>query len=39
MLRCSYATGGDIQQYLTKITKEYNLNQDVKYNSKVIEAI
>ncbi|KAI9874579.1 MAG: hypothetical protein M1830_009589, partial [Pleopsidium flavum] len=34
-----YATGGEIQEYLTKTTKQYNLDRDVKYNSKVIEAI
>jgi cation diffusion facilitator CzcD-associated flavoprotein CzcO len=34
-----YATGGEIQQYLTKITKEYNLDRDVIYDSKVTSAI
>lgn len=33
-----YATGGDIQEYLTKIKKKYNLDRDVKYNSKVTAA-
>lgn len=38
-LRCSYATGGEIQEYLTKVTRDYNLDRDVRYNSKVTEAI
>ncbi|KAH0836225.1 putative sterigmatocystin biosynthesis monooxygenase stcW [Fonsecaea pedrosoi] len=34
-----YATGGDIEDYLRKITKEHNLDRDVVYNSKVTSAI
>lgn len=33
-----YATGGEIQQYLTKIKKEYKLDRDIKYNSRVSSA-
>jgi cation diffusion facilitator CzcD-associated flavoprotein CzcO len=34
-----YATGGEIHDYLTKIKKKYNLDRDVRYNSKVTAAI
>lgn len=34
-----YAEGGEIQKYLTGITKEYNLDRDVVYNSTVISAV
>jgi cation diffusion facilitator CzcD-associated flavoprotein CzcO len=34
-----YATGSEIQTYLTKIKKEYNLDRDVVYDSKVTSAI
>lgn len=34
-----YATGAQIQDYLTKIKKQYNLDRDVKYNSKVTSCI
>ena len=34
-----YATGGEIQDYLRKITKEYNLDRDVVYCSIVTSAI
>ncbi|KAK4942831.1 hypothetical protein LTR66_014662 [Elasticomyces elasticus] len=34
-----YATGGEIQEYLLKIKKQYNLDRDVVYNSKVTSAI
>jgi cation diffusion facilitator CzcD-associated flavoprotein CzcO len=34
-----YATGSEIQEYLTKITKEYNLDRDVVYSSTVNSAI
>ena len=39
MTGLSYATGGEIQNYLTKITIERNLDRDVHINSKVISAI
>ena len=35
----SYASGDDIQEYLTRIKKQYNLGRDVEYNSKVTECI
>lgn len=38
-LPCSYASGSDIQEYLTKVTKEHNLDRDAHFNAKVIEAI
>ena len=34
-----YATGGEIQDYLKKITREYNLDRDVVYCSTVTSAI
>jgi cation diffusion facilitator CzcD-associated flavoprotein CzcO len=34
-----YATGWEIQEYLTKIKKQYHLDRDVKYDSEVTEAI
>ena len=34
-----YATGGEIQDYLKKITKEYKLARDVQFDSKVVEAV
>jgi cation diffusion facilitator CzcD-associated flavoprotein CzcO len=33
-----YATGEEIQKYLTKIKKQYNLDRDVVYNAKVTAA-
>ncbi|KAJ9646660.1 hypothetical protein H2204_000352 [Knufia peltigerae] len=35
----SYATGQDIQNYLVKIKKQHNLDREVVYDSRVIEAI
>jgi cation diffusion facilitator CzcD-associated flavoprotein CzcO len=34
-----YATGDEIQNYLRKITREYNLDRDVVYESTVTSAI
>jgi cation diffusion facilitator CzcD-associated flavoprotein CzcO len=34
-----YATGGEIQKYLTHIKKEKNLDRDVQYNSKVVSCV
>ena len=34
-----YATGGEIQDYLVRIKEQYNLDRDVRYNSKVTAAI
>jgi cation diffusion facilitator CzcD-associated flavoprotein CzcO len=34
-----YATGGEVQDYLTRIKKQYNLDRDVRYNSRVAAAI
>lgn len=34
-----YATGAEIQEYLTKIKKQYHLDRDVEYNSKVSSCI
>lgn len=35
----SYATGPEIQQYLKKVTREYNLDRDIQLNSEVKSAI
>lgn len=37
--RAFYASGPEIQEYLTRIKDEYNLDRDVVYNSKVTSAI
>jgi cation diffusion facilitator CzcD-associated flavoprotein CzcO len=37
--RAFYATGPEIQEYLTQIKEHYNLDRDVIYNSKIISAI
>jgi cation diffusion facilitator CzcD-associated flavoprotein CzcO len=34
-----YATGGEVQDYLARIKKQYNLDRDVRYNSRVTAAI
>jgi cation diffusion facilitator CzcD-associated flavoprotein CzcO len=34
-----YATGGEIQDYLTRIKKQHNLDRDVRYNSRVAAVI
>ena len=34
-----YATGGDIQDYLTHIKKVHNLDRDVQYNSRVVACV
>lgn len=35
----SYATGGEIQDYLEKICNQYNIDKNVHLESKVISAI
>jgi cation diffusion facilitator CzcD-associated flavoprotein CzcO len=37
--RAFYATGPEIQEYLTRIKTDYNLDRDVIYNSEVTSAI